>query len=116
MHRIVATAVLVIVAKSVADFQSKTGHDRDVPRVEQPVEIGTEQEPVADLVRSIIREGTNVRRFKGGQGVLVGDGARPTVRVENRDTKRALSEAGFNAHRPGRLTIGGRSTRSRPGW
>jgi hypothetical protein len=65
-----------------------------VAGIEQLVDVGAEQDTVADGVLLHVAVVADVRRFERGERPLVSDRALARVGVENRDAKTALPKGG----------------------
>ena len=70
VQRVVAPAVLEVVAQPRADFEAESGSDRHVALVEEAVQVGPEQQTVADGVRSVGSERPDVRGIQRRERVL----------------------------------------------
>src|SRR5690606_8048473 len=79
MKRVVRQTVSIILLEARADFHPMLRRDRQVALIEQPVQIGTEQNAVAHVVRTMLRVRLDVRRFQCWQRMLLGDSTGPSV-------------------------------------
>lgn len=94
------TSIELAVGSTVAEVLHQAGtHDEPVilvdggvASIEQPVEVGPQGEPVADIVRAAGRERPDVRCFEDGQRVLLGDRAGSPVGVQDAHAEDGLAE------------------------
>lgn len=72
MQGIVIPTVLEFITDSLADFYSEVGCKRDVPPVQQTMEVGAEKHSIADVVGATLLEGADVSRFQDRERPLSG--------------------------------------------
>jgi len=89
---VVAPPIVVVAAQTRAHFETELGCDGEVASVEEPMEICSEQESIANIMRTVVGIRADVRRLEGGKRMLFSDGAGARVRVKNCNAKRGLSE------------------------
>ena len=67
VHRVVLAAVVPLVPQAGADEQPVLGRDGDVPPVEEPMEIGAQQQAIGDLVPAAVSVRLDVCGFEHGR-------------------------------------------------
>ena len=91
--------------------------DRDVPAIEQGVDVGSEQEPVAETMTAPVRDRPDVRGLQYRQGLLLRDRAAALIRIGDQDAERPLPQPLQHLHRlaPDRvIALGHPSSSPRP--
>ena len=91
---VVVAAVVEFVLEPAGHPKLVLGSHRHVAEVEEPMDVGSEEEPVGDEVRSLRRVRSDVGRFEHRDDPFTGDGTPPLVGVEDAKAERALAEAG----------------------
>ena len=74
---IVASPVGEVLSEAAAHLESEIGTDGHVAFVEQPMEIGAQQQAVGHLMGALLRVGADMSGFERWQGVLVTAHVRP---------------------------------------
>lgn len=85
--------VVEICAQPSADFDLKFRRHGHVPGVEEAMEIGSEQEPIADIVALDFAERPDIRRPQDGERTLSGDRALPVIGIGDNDSEGPLADA-----------------------
>lgn len=67
--------------------------DTEIAAVEEPMDIGTQEEPVVHAMLSVLRDGADVCCLKDGADLAARDGAPALVGGENQALERLLSYA-----------------------
>ena len=93
VERIVGVAVVILIPKSAADFCPHVRRDREVAFVEQPVQVRSEENAVANLVRTALAERKDVTGLEDRQRMLTGDRAAPVVGVSDSNAERLLAKS-----------------------
>ena len=92
---VVDLAVAEVLTQAPADLDVMVRRDRDVPVVEQCVDVGAQEDAVGDLVRAVGGVWADVRGLKDREGLFAADGTAPFVGVGDRHSKSALPEPQF---------------------
>ena len=71
---IVIAPILEILAYSAADLKTEIGTNRDESPIEQRMDIGPEQDSIADFVFAAFPIGPDMGRFEHGKRLLSGNG------------------------------------------
>jgi hypothetical protein len=96
---IVAPTVVVVTTESLAHLEAKVWRDGDVSRIEKPMKVRSKQQPVPDIVWTIVGIRPDVGSLEGGEGMFFSDCTRASIRVEDGDAKRGLSKTGLHEAR-----------------
>jgi len=92
LELVVVFAVVEVGLQPPADPHTMVRSDRDVPAIEQRVDIRSEQEPVAETMTTPVRDRPDVRGLQYRQGLLLCDRAAALIRVRDQDAERPLSQ------------------------
>jgi len=113
VQRVVIPSVLELLLDAAADFEAVLGRDRDVPRIEQLVDVGPEEDAVIPGVNLDVVKLADVRRFERRECALAGHGAPAPVTIEDGDPEAALPEArpdhGWSTESRSHRRVAGRS-------
>ena len=90
---VVAVAVVVIEFQPRTHFDSVLWRDGDVALIEQSVQVGPEENPVADFMWAVLRIWLEMGRFQRRQGMLVRYGAGSGIGIHHCHTEDTLAEA-----------------------
>src|SRR5262245_12165885 len=96
MQRIVRPPIAVLLLEAGTHNETQVIVHRDVPLVEEAVQIRPEKQAIIDQVGSASRVGLDVRCLENGERVLSGDGARALIGVSHENAERALSKSREN--------------------
>src|SRR6056297_2123263 len=96
MVTVIISPIFEFLLDPPTDLDSALWRDGDVPGVEQPVQVGAEQQAIFGAVGPGFGIGLDVGGFQGGQGALAGDGAAAGVGVGDQRAECALAKAAAN--------------------
>ena len=114
---VVVLAVVEVSFESPTDPHTMVRSDRDVPAIEQRMDVGSEQEPVAETMTTPVRDRPDVRGLQYRQGLLLRDRAATLIRIGDQDAERPLPQPLQHLDRlaPDRvIALGHPSSSSRP--
>ena len=99
LENVVVPAIFELFTDAAADPYDHFRRDRQVPAIEESMEVLSQEETIRDIVRSALAERLDVGGFQRGKGSFASDRATSVIGVGDDEAEGPLTEAG--SHKDG---------------